>query len=133
MVLKCGKHFTEEANRYQLGEQRSKQLKFESNNKSHSNSNNNDNLRDMGLKGGNYFDSEDEDADAASGSGGISNLLSDINHHLESDACCKMILKLKTGADGYWKVNEYCEANREIYHDPPLVKTSSYFKKLKEK
>ena len=44
-------------------------------------------------------------------------------------------MKLKTTAEGFWKINECCDESRieNIYHDPPLVKTSSYYKKLRQR
>jgi len=87
-------------------------------------------MEELGLKGlGNCFDSDDELLDGKDPSSPSNNLL------LKSESStCKLILKLKTTTEGYWKINESCSANdpnRELYHDPPLVKTGSYFKKLR--
>ena len=52
------------------------------------------------------------------------------------EAQCKLILKLKTNTDGLWVLNESCDAYANLntlYHDPPLVACSSYYKKLKDR
>lgn len=52
------------------------------------------------------------------------------------DSQCKLILKLKTSPEGFWKLNESCSSATDLtsfFHDPPLVPTQSYYKKIKER
>lgn len=86
------------------------------------------------------MDSDDEDADIdldnldnEHKSESIGLLYNEIENETSESTICKLILKLKTSPDGYWKVNECCDSNRELCHNPPLVKSTSYFKKLREK
>jgi len=132
MTLRCGKHLSTEAEKYQLGgpskyfvkrygEEAQKKMK--------------EHLQRLGIsakekeKSGNVNDDSSQESLED---------YPDLKEKCKADmeAQCKLILKLKTNSDGFWILNESCDAFSNLntlYHDPPLVACSSYYKKLRER
>lgn len=114
MTLRCGKHITHEAEKYQLGP-----IKMQK--KLDALAGKTETMKDLGLN-------EESSSE---------NELEELKTSKEiKDQSCKLILKLKTSQEGYWILNDCCDAATDLntlYHEPPLVNCYSYHKKLKER
>lgn len=44
---------------------------------------------------------------------------------------CRLKLKLKTNAEGLWIVDLDSPHNKYMFHEPPLAKTTRYYRKLR--